>query len=75
LTEPIDTCITPDYWVNQECIGSFRNDYYQKLTAQSGQEMERGKSPYTMECAAEKSLTAYFLQHPELLRPVSEWLH
>lgn len=74
LLEPVAYCVTPYHWVNQEYIGFCEKDYYQKLTACSGQEMKQGKIPYSMECLAEKSLTAYLIQHPELLRPVSELL-
>jgi hypothetical protein len=74
LTEPVTHCVTPNYWVNNECIGSCEKEYYQKLTALSGQDVEQGTNPYRAECAAEKSLTAYILQHPEVLRPMSELL-
>lgn len=75
LTEPVDLCVTPDYWVDHEYIGSCRQEYYQSLSACSGQDIKQGQTPYMVECAAEKSLTAYVIQHPECLKSVSELLH
>lgn len=70
LTTPISQCVTPYHWVNKECIGACHEDYYQLLTAQSGADVLQGGAPYDDICEAEKSLTAYLLQHPGLLQPV-----
>ena len=70
LTTPISQCVTPYHWVNKECIGACHEDYYQLLTAQSGADVLQGGAPYDDICEAEKSLTAYLLQHLGLLQPV-----
>lgn len=74
LTEPIDYCVTPYHWVTREAIGACNVAYYQLLSAKKGGEVQQGRAPYDDLCAAEKSLTAYLLQHPELLRTVKDWL-
>lgn len=73
LTEKITHCVTPYHWVTDKYIGACEATYYQALTAQSGAEVIHGDPPYDVMCAAEKSLTAYVLQHPEYLRPAETW--
>lgn len=68
LTQPVDYCVTPYHWLNRENIGGCDDDYYQKLTAKDGTENLRGEVPYKAECEAEKSFTAYLLQHPAYLQ-------
>jgi hypothetical protein len=74
LTEPISQCVTPYHWVNLQAIGACHEAYYQLLTAQTGADVLQGIAPYDDICDAEKSLTAYLLQHPELLQPVDALL-
>lgn len=74
LTEAVTSCVTPHHWVNMESIGGFGETHYQPLTATSGADVIQGAAPYDDICAAEKCLTAYCLQRPELLRPVEAWL-
>lgn len=68
LTEPVEMCVTPYHWVNRTAIGACGASYYQRLEAVSGTEVEQGRAPYDRVAEAEKSLTAYLLQHPELLQ-------
>ena len=74
LTEPISQCVTPYHWANLQAIGACHEAYYQPLTAQTGADVLQGAAPYDDICDAEKSLTAYLLQHPELLQPVDALL-
>lgn len=74
LTETVTSCVTPHHWVNMDSIGGFGETHYQPLTATSGADVIQGDAPYDDICAAEKCLTAYCLQRPELLRPVDAWL-
>lgn len=74
LTEAVTSCVTPHHWVNMDSIGGFGETHYQPLTATSGADVIQGDAPYDDICAAEKCLTAYCLQRPELLRPVDAWL-
>ncbi|WP_293986133.1 LTA synthase family protein [uncultured Megasphaera sp.] len=74
LTEPVPYCVTPYHWVNQEAIGACHADHYQALTAKSGTDIIQGNAPYDDTCEAEKSLTAYLLQRPELLQPAEDLL-
>ena len=74
LTTPIKYCVTPYHWVTTNAIGACKESYYQLLSAKSGAEQLQGKAPYDDICAAEKSLTAYLLQHPEYLHPADKWL-
>lgn len=74
LTERVKYCVTPYHWVTEKYIGAYGDTYYQPLTAKSGTEILQGNAPYGDICAAEKSLTAYILQHPEHLRLAEDWL-
>ena len=68
LTEPVETCVTPYHWTDGKAIGACGSNYYQKLSVASSAETEQGRAPYDDAAEAEKSLTAYLLQHPELLQ-------
>lgn len=74
LTERVKYCVTPYHWVTEKYIGAYGDAYYQALTAKSGTEVLQGNAPHGDICAAEKSLTAYILQHPEHLRLAEDWL-
>lgn len=74
LTEPVDYCVTPYHWATRESIGACNAAYHQLLSAKAGGDVQQGATPYGSLCAAEKSLTAYLLQHPELLKPAQYWL-
>lgn len=73
LTKPVDACVTPYHWATRKAIGACGKTYYQSIDAKSGAEVLQGNAPYEDICAAEKSLTAYMLQHPELLKPAQAW--
>ena len=75
LTDRVDCCVTPYHWATREAIGACGKSYYQALTVKSGAEVLQGKAPYDDICAAEKSLTAYILQHPEYLQPAAAWMN
>ena len=74
LTERIKYCVTPYHWVTEKYIGAYGDSHYQALTARSGSEVLQGRAPHEDICAAEKSLTAYVLQHPEYLHYAKDWL-
>lgn len=72
LTKPVDYCVTPYHWLNQDYIGECTKAYYQKINAVDGNDMLQGPTPYQADCEAEMSLTAYLLQHPEYLQPAAK---
>ena len=75
LTEPVTQCVTPYHWATNEFVGGCDEQYYQKLSAVRGDDVIRGTTPFAVECEAEKSLSAYILQHPELLQSVPDLLN
>lgn len=68
LTERIDHVVTPYSWMTQDMIGFYKDDVYQQLaTSRDEQEQLHGNMQYTDEHAAWQSITAWLLNHPEVI--------
>ena len=74
LTEPLDHVTTPRHWLRPDGYGSFDSTTYQPLgTGYDESSRLDGPIPYEAERQAYRSLTGYFLRHPELLRPATHF--
>ena len=68
MTESLDHVISLHNWLRPDAMGYFDNDFYQPLGSQyAPTDLKEGHRPYLDEKKGMESLTAYLVNHPELL--------
>lgn len=76
MTEPLDHAISPANWLRPDAIGYYDNDFYQPLGPEYvPTDLREGPRPYLKEIAGMEAITAYLVNHPELLKSTDEWLN
>ena len=75
MTEPLDHVISPANWLRADAMGYYDNDFYQPLGPNySPTALKEGPRPYVSEIEGMKAVTAYLVNHPELLKSADEWI-
>ena len=75
MTEPLDHVISPANWLRADAMGYYDNDFYQPLgPGYAPTDLLEGPRPYLSEIKGMKAITAYLVNHPELLKPADEWI-
>lgn len=75
MTEPLDHVISLYNWLRSDAIGDYDNDFYQPLGPQyAPTDLKEEPRPYLDEKKGMESLTAFLVNHPELLKSADEML-
>lgn len=73
MTEPLDHVISLHNWLRPDAMGYYDNHFYQPLGPQyAPTDLKEGPLPYLDEKRGMESLTAFLVNHPELLKPIDE---